>query len=39
MKNKTRNKNKTWKRKRSRIKRGGREETEKSVEEEAEKKG
>jgi len=39
MKIKTRKKNKTWKRKRSRIRRGGREEREKSVEEEAEKKG
>jgi len=39
MKNKTRKKNKTWRRKRSRIRRGGREEMEKRVEEEAEKKG
>jgi len=39
MKNETRKKNKTWRRKRSRIRRGGREEREKRVEEEAEKKG
>jgi hypothetical protein len=39
MKNKTRKKIKTWKRKRNRIRRGGREEREKYVVEEAEKKG